>query len=898
MPHELITDGLFVAVLAPVSAPLALALALALARVARGGDDSPHGGAAIAAVEHERLVSRIARRVRSELTLDAVLDVVVAETAAVLGLTRCFVRAGGPGDEMPVIAEWTATGLEPVGSRAAELPVSNLALRLRHAVAVGDVEAATELDEPGLGAREALLALGTRAVLATPIIVFDQVVGVFALHRSEPGDWSSDDVAVAEAVAHEAGMAIHVSKLLVDSERRLRQQRAFHRTASLLARPVTLRETMDAVAEAPLDAFGASCTAVLVRRGEQLELAASRGLRGALASTLAEGLPETDAALVAVTRDRQIVASRDVAVDDRFGEDWREAAGRSGCRSLLAVPVDGAAHEREAGVALVFFADERRFDDDEIELAQHIADVARGALERASLYEEERRARSLAQELARTARLLATELDPAAVLDEVVREAPRLVGGDAGAIRVLDAGELVVSAVAGDDADAALGDRSPATAWLSGDVVQSRTPLALENAAGDERLKAVDALLRGGYVAYVGVPLIGPEGSPLGALSVYSRHAKRWRDAEVEALLALAATASAALANAELYQRVALEKERNDAILANIADGIVAVDRDGRVVLWNRAAEQITGVPATEALGHTPADVLGRQLEAADEGPPLERIVPIARGDGNVWLSVTEAVMRDPAGAVAGRIYAFRDVSAERLVEHMKSEFVSTVSQELRRPLTSIYGFAETLLREDVLFGEHERQTFLRYIASESERLAAIVDQLLNVARLDAGDLQLAVAPTDVRSLAAEVVDSVEGTNQHRFVVDVPDEPLTAVADADKLRQVLANLVDNAIKYSPEGGTVTVAARRRRDRVEVSVADEGRGIAEGERDRIFRKFYRGEGGTARGGGTGLGLFIAQGLVSAMGGRIWVTSREGEGSRFTFELPLARAARRD
>jgi signal transduction histidine kinase len=251
--------------------------------------------------------------------------------------------------------------------------------------------------------------------------------------------------------------------------------------------------------------------------------------------------------------------------------------------------------------------------------------------------------------------------------------------------------------------------------------------------------------------------------------------------------------------------------------------------------------------------------------------------------------------MRDPAGAVAGRIYAFRDVSAERVVEEMKSEFVAAVSHELRTPLTSIYGFAETLLRQDVLFEEDERRTFLGFIASEAQRLTAIVDALLNVARLDAGDLQMELAPIDVRTVVSEVVTGVEesgAVNGHSIVVDLPTEPLDAAADRDKLRQILSNLVDNAVKFSPHGGTVTVAARRKSGSVEVRVVDRGPGIPAAERARIFRKFYRGDFARDRPGSTGLGLFIAEGLVRAMGGRIWVDSEEGEGSSFAFELPLA------
>jgi len=388
---------------------------------------------------------------------------------------------------------------------------------------------------------------------------------------------------------------------------------------------------------------------------------------------------------------------------------------------------------------------------------------------------------------------------------------------------------------------------------------------------------------------------VGTEGSLHGVLSVYARGSRAWREEEVEALAALAGNASVALSNAELYQRVAVEKDRNDAILANVADGIVAVDRDGEVVLWNAAAEQITGVPAGEAIGRTPEQVLQRRLAVEEGGDPAgARLVSIPHGGEEVWLSLSEAVMRDPAGVIAGRIFAFRDISGERLIEQMKSDFVSTVSQQLRTPLTSIYGFAETLLRSDVLFGEEERRTFLGYIASESERLTRIVDTLLNVARLDTGDLKVQVSPTEVRQVVSEAMETareIVAPNGHQFVLDLPPEPLNAEADREKLRQIVSILVENAVKYSPGGGTVTVAARRKQDSVEVRVDDEGVGIPPTEQQRIFTKFYRRAGESVA--GTGLGLFIAQGLVAAMGGRIWVRSEEGRGSSFGFELPLAR-----
>jgi PAS domain S-box-containing protein len=726
----------------------------------------------------------------------------------------------------------------------------------------------------------------------------DDVRGVLGVGRREGRRFGPHDADVLEAFAGLASLALRNAEMFTQSSRQARIQRGFYRIASVLGQSLSRAATLGAVAQAAAEALGGSSAAVLVPSSGRLEAVGTHELPADFARMLDERAAERHGTLFRAAAEGRILVSSSISDDERLLPDLRSAAAGNGYRSVISVPVD-APRETGRGLVLIFFAEERSFSDDDLEVARHLADATRGALERSELFEAERGARALAQQLTRTGRLLTSELDPAAVLDEVVQQAPALVNADAAAFRLLEGEELVVTAAEGDGAADALGSRSPAGGWLSGDAVQSGAPVALPQAGEDERLRALDPMLRSGHAAFLGVPVGGPEGSTVGVLAVYAAMPREWREEEIEALLAVAASTSAALSNAELYQRVALERERSVAILANIADGIVAVDRDGKVVLWNSSAEVITGVPAPSALGRAPVDVLQRSLESAEEGARGDRLVPIMRGREEVWLSVTEAVMRDPLGAVAGRIFAFRDISGDRLVEQVKSDFVSTVSHELRTPLTSIYGFAETLLRQDVMFGEEERQTFLRYIASESQRLTTIVDTLLNVARLDTGDLQVNVAETDVRDVVGQVLETVSAAeaNGHRFVLDLPDEPLTAKADPEKLRQVCAILVDNALRYSPQGGTVTVGASLRQETVEVSVADEGTGIPQADQEQIFRKFYRGSDAELRagGGGTGLGLFIARGLVTAMGGRIWVSSREGEGSRFAFELPAAATA---
>jgi PAS domain S-box-containing protein len=731
---------------------------------------------------------------------------------------------------------------------------------------------------------------GFAAAMVAPMTWWSEVRGVIGVWtRDTTRRYSAEDLEVLEAFASLGSVALRNVASIDQSARQVRIQRGFFRIASVLAQPLSLTETLDAVAQAASEALGGSFAAVLMPEPRELRLAASHELPERLAQFLREGLQGTTPLLDAAQR-RRVLAAPTVANDDRFGDDWRSLVEETGFVSLLAVPIE-APRRDEPGLGLVFFAEEQFFTDDEIELAHNLAGAARGALERAELYEAERKSRAIAQQLARTGALLASDLDPDAILGEIVAQAPGLVGADSAAVSLLEGDELVVSAAHGDEAQAALGSRASAVGELAGEIVQARAPLALDDVEG--LLAATDPILEAGHRAFLGAPLLGSEGTVHGVLAVYAREPRAWREEEIEAIAALAGNASAFLANAELYQRVVLERERSVAILGNVADGIVAVDRDGNVVLWNTAAEEITGVPESEALGRAPSDVLQRSLDpekTSDEGGGL---IQIPRGSEAIWLSVTEAVMRDPAGAVAGRIYTFRNVSSDRLIEELKSGFVSTVSHELRAPLTSIYGFAETLLRDDVSFADEERRTFLGYIASEAQRLTGIVDALLSVARLEAGDLQVHLAPTDLRDVVTDVVSSAqrEVVNGRRFVIDVPEEPLDASADREKVRQILANLVDNAVKFSPQGATVTVAARRTDDAVQVRVADEGAGVPAGEQERIFRKFYRADAaGPATGGGTGVGLFIARGLASAMGGRLWIDSETGRGASFVFELP--------
>ncbi len=318
-----------------------------------------------------------------------------------------------------------------------------------------------------------------------------------------------------------------------------------------------------------------------------------------------------------------------------------------------------------------------------------------------------------------------------------------------------------------------------------------------------------------------------------------------------------------------------------------VGDGVFLVGSEGMIRLWNPAAARITGLLESDVVGKPASATLGGwPLDQASERP---HTFPFDGQHGELWLSLTAAEFPH------GTVYAFRDLTEERAVEQLRSDFVSTVSHELRTPLAAIYGAAMTLRREDVALGHEQEASMLEVIAGESERLARIVNDILLASQLDSGAATVSIGRTDATEVARGVLAAAELhlPADVELVLSAPEPGPQVAADADGLRQVLVNLVENGVKYSPNGGRVELDLEQLDGRVRFAVRDRGLGIPASEQERIFEKFFRLDPNLSRGiGGTGLGLYISRELLRRMGGRIRVESEPGRGSTFSFELPLA------
>jgi PAS domain S-box-containing protein len=716
----------------------------------------------------------------------------------------------------------------------------------------------------------------------------------------------SSEVLGRERDARErAEQAVRESHSALDAATRLQG------VADALATAHTPQEVLDAVLTEGVRAAEArgGLIATLSDDGEWLEVIASRGYDLRYIEPFRRFPVSGNFPLSEAVRTGEGVFIRSEAERD---ERYPELVGRSQPgHGLVCVPLEG---ERGPIGGLVFsFPSDQDFPAERRALKIALGRQAALALERARFSAAERALRERLSFLGEATALLTSSLDLERTLERLTQLAvPLLADWCAISMLVEETGEIEQVVVAHQDPERKRWAEEMRTRSrtiliddefdMTAQVIRTAEPVFLREVPQellDEAVRrdpnAAEALEEISIRSAITLPLRSGE-QTFGALTLVSE-AKELTDADFELAQELAARAAIAVENARLYREAERRAEAALA-LAYVGDGVVLLDSDGRVRFWNAAAAAITGVREADAVGRRPAeavpawDELTRAAELADAAAP-ERArsvtVPLETASGDRWVAVTGVAFDE------GIVYALRDVSDEQEFERARSDFVATASHELRTPLAAVYGAARTLRRTDIEIPAEQHDRFLDIIVSETERLTTIVSQILLAGQLEEGRVDVATAATDLRPLAESVLDSarLRTPEQIELRLEQNGTPAVALADEDKLRQVLVNLLDNAIKYSPDGGDVVVELDGGHGRVRLSVRDRGLGIPPGEQERIFEKFYRLDPALTRGvGGSGLGLFISRELVSRMGGSLTVRSQPGEGAAFVVDLPAA------
>ncbi len=768
-------------------------------------------------------------------------------------------------------------------------------------------------------------------------------VGLMSVDR--PRDGLAPNAATAEIIeifAAQVALAIENHKLVED----LRQQVNTLQLFNELNRAVTTKLDMSLVLNTVVQAvtnvlkYDSSTIFLKGKEGQSFIPMAASGYDIKLVEQFDFG-PQ-DSLVNAVARTRMPLVVNDTSQEPRF------KPGPIPVGALIMVPL--VVEGNTVGVLSADSKEKRRLSPTEIATLTSLADQIAMAIENVRLFEEvtrfseelETRVAERTQELAAALEDLrvqrdrsdalyhiASELVASLDIDRVLSQAllllQRAVKATRSTVILIDpkTGDLVIRAAIGLTEPIPPGGRktnlpkdSGTIAW----ILEHKETLVIPDLEKDKRWDhQLDKQARSALI----VPILGNDNQILGVISLRSNMPRAFDEASVKLGEAAAVQLGNALNNAELYRLIREQAERlgvmlrtqqieaakHQAILEGIADGVMVADANGRIVLFNAAAEHILDLPRTQALGQFQDDILGLYGDSAREW--LERIEHWKKNPhsylpsefmsqrfeiGNRIISFhLSPVIAQPHGFL-GVVAVFRDITAQVEADRAKSEFVSTVSHELRTPMTSVKGYVDLLLMGSAGPLTELQEKFLKTVQTNANRLSSLVNDLLDISRIEMGRMELQRRPVAIESVINQVVDmmrpKMKEKGQELYAV-LPDGLPKVYGDEDRLVQIITNLVGNSHKYTRHDGKIWIYAYVSQEVMHIAVKDTGIGIAPENRKKIFERFYREDSDLVHEeAGTGLGLSITLSLIQMHGGDLNVESELGVGSIFTFTLPLA------
>jgi PAS domain S-box-containing protein len=891
------------------------------------------------------LLNRLSTELSGTLDPNNILDITIRELTQAINcsaVSAILFDATGQAvlqTEAPRVAE----------ELPAPLPDAPLFERLRETLGIFNIEDII-LESTLAPLNDFLTARGTKALLALSLATGSNLLGVLIAHADHVYRFTVDEVELARTIANQVAVAVQNARLFDETQRLFNETQ--QRTAELatlyeLGMDVTQvldqRRLMDITLENVARLQHAESVLLVMRneadntmtidgidRGERI----GPLIRPITGKSFSEFVLSTGKPLL--IGDIQSESEQLPASGDNIGDP---------ARSWLGVPliVRGAT----IGVLTVQSYQPNDFTESHQRLLVQIANQLAIALDNARLFTTAQdytadlearvaeRTRQVESEHQRTQTLLSiiTELSTSLDLDMVLNRTLAVIN------ETMNAEHSLIMMMNPDESSlylrASLGYTTPppkggqASSFKPGEglvgwVINNRQPVLIPDLWKDTRWIRHDDQTNI-HRSAIAVPLMMGE-EVLGALLLFHRQPERFTPDQLELAQATAKQVTVAINNAQLFRLIRdqaerlgdmlrtqhIETSRSQAILEAVADGVLVTDVSGKITLFNASAEQILSLDRDEILGQSLDHFIGLFGKAAQSWMLTIRTWledPNSYQPGDTYA---EQVVLDNRRVVSvhlspvrlrndflGTVSIFRDITHQVEVDRLKSEFVATVSHELRTPMTSIKGYVEILLMGAAGSMSPQQVHFLEIVKSNTERLAVLVNDLLDVSRIEAGRVTLSLQALDLREVAEDVIATLSHRMQEeerpmKIELDIPSDLPRVYGDPERARQVLDNLLENAYQYTEIGGTINLRMHPEGDMMQIDVKDNGIGITLEEQKRVFERFYRGEDPLVLAtSGTGLGLSIVNSLVDMHKGSLWLESSgiRGEGSVFSFTLPL-------
>ncbi|HKW90590.1 MAG TPA: GAF domain-containing protein [Methylomirabilota bacterium] len=744
--------------------------------------------------------------------------------------------------------------------------------------------------------------------LVLPLLLDDTVAGAFYFAWwTERKIFTERELTLVENVAAQVAVLIRHARLFDKAERERRQLGSLYEISRELAAAEDTDQILSLLVNEAATLLGVEAAGIRLVEGGALVVRALTDSAKPVLSRSRIRLSQSLSGAVVTTARPVVIA--DIAEDHRTDPVDREGAVRQGFHGYLGVPLH--IQGRVIGCLNVYAKSRRQFTTEDVSLLSVLGDHASLAIHKARLYAESRAQQEEATKLYEVTAHLTATLDVDSVLDQIVAKTVDLLGCDASGVYVPDEARDGLAFRRGLHLDQTLTRDLVLKVGegVAGRAFQQRRPVSTSDRLADPSLRygtTSAELIERAPRAYLAVP-IGVRDEVLGVLVAYFFEPHEFSEKEIQLLSSLAAHTAIAMDNARHYEEVRLQQSRLAQIFDSTSDGMLLVAPDGRVETANRRAGDLLAAKAADLIGIELTELLAWHRA---EGPDYQRMFAALRsfvddpergGEGDLELRALRRILhwvsqptRDSAGTPCGFTLTFHDVTHEREVSQMKSDFVSFVTHQLRTPLAGIKWMLELAAQEPDI--PAEAASYVQDAREAAQRLIQLVNDLLDISRLERGKLTVAAKPIDLGALTREVLAETAGLVQekgHRVTLTGDAAAPAVMADGQLLRQVVVNLVSNAIKYTPEGGAIEIGLERDGGALRWSIRDSGIGIPLAAQPRLFEKFYRAENVvTLETEGTGLGLYLVRLIMEQLEGRVWCESEEGAGAIFLFTLPLA------
>lgn len=756
--------------------------------------------------------------------------------------------------------------------------------------------------------------LRSRRFVIAPLLAGDRVIGVVSAdNKPSRRPINASSIEPFNSLCQNLAIALEESRLYAETQTREREATKLYGVTRQLATSLDRDRVLDLIVTQTLELTGCEASGIYVYDKDRDGLVFGRGLNLDAELTRALFLKPGEGVGGRAFKERRPVWTRDRTADPSLGYSPPVQAliDAKSPRAFLAVPI--MSRDEVHGVLMQYFFTPHDFSAREIQLVSTLADHAALAFENVRLLEETRRREQEASTLSRglallnqATRALQRTLEVDRMLSGALEELARAFGADAALVNLFAADGSVLRSV-GHWLDEEQRRRLHAhRGGITAHVRETRQPLLIRDIEERREMVHPENFARG-VKSIAALPVLGQQRRALGVLLLYYKTPQLFPDTVVRLLTSYADQLATALENAQIYEEAQTQRVRLAQIFDSTSDGILLVGRGGDIQAVNERAGDLFGFDAGRAVGTPLADVLARLGASAPEAEPglvtLRALLadPERVDAGDLDLRRHQRIIhwvgqptRDAAGATIGLTLTLQDVTHERQVSQLKSDFVSFVTHQLRTPLSGIKWMLELAAQTPDI--TDELMSFVRDASDSAERLIGLVNDLLDASRLESGTLKMKPEPTGLSELTKSVLDELTTLGRargHQLSVVGAETAPRVLADPQLLRQVIINLTSNAIKYTPTGGAVTVRIARENGLARWAITDTGVGIPRAAQSRLFEKFFRAENApTIETEGTGLGLYLVRLIVERLGGRVWCESEEGQGSTFLFTLPLS------